>query len=80
MVPQNKITELCNFENRRITEPELRRLAGCIGKNWEFLGTALGVRRVDIDHLKKEYKYQTATCKMLCMWEQSKQDDATCLQ
>ncbi|XP_060596531.1 uncharacterized protein LOC132750553 [Ruditapes philippinarum] len=77
-----KITELYRIEDRRVTELELGRLAGCIGKNWELLGTALGVRRVDIDHLKEEYKEQTATCifRMLCMWEQSKQDDATLVQ
>ncbi|XP_060605624.1 uncharacterized protein LOC132758128 [Ruditapes philippinarum] len=77
-----KLTELYRTADRRVTEPELSRLAGCIGNNWELLGTALGVRRVDIDHLKESYKDQTPTCifRMLCIWEQSKQEDATLMQ
>jgi hypothetical protein len=74
MVPPNKITELCDFEKRRITEMELGRLAGCIGDNWTLLGVALGTSSVEIEiyHLKEDNKDQTATCifKMLCMWEQ----------
>jgi hypothetical protein len=80
--PPGKITELYRIANRRITKDELSRVSGCIGHNWRLLGVVLGVDDINLDHLEMDYPSQTATCiyKMLCKWEQIKQDDATLLQ